>query len=150
MRKFISILNLILAAAATCLTMLVLVASHTIQAVLPAVVCVVWTLCAVMLLRSRRLWPWVGCLVAVSAATLQMGAETLRFLALTWRAEYGDRSIELDPSTIGIPLFFSGLFTIGALFILIALLSLPVWPVTKKQMPNKSLQATAAAPASCD
>jgi hypothetical protein len=135
MRKFITILNLVLAAAATCLTALVLVSAHTIQVVLTIAVCIVWTLCAASLLRSRRLWPWVGSLLAVSGMTLQVGADTLRLLALIWRAESGDRSIELDPSTIGIPLFFSGLFTVGALFMLAALLSLPAWRF-KEQMPN--------------
>jgi hypothetical protein len=132
MRKFISILNLILAAAAICLTLLVLVSTHTPQIVLTLVICIVWTLCAVNLLRSQRLWSWVGNLVVVSAITLEMGADTLRLLALTWRAEYGDRSVELDPSTIGIPLFFSGLLTVAALFLLAAFLFLPVWPFKKK------------------
>jgi hypothetical protein len=131
MRKFITILNLVLAAAATCLTALVLVTSHTVQVVLTIVVCIAWTLCAARLLRSRRLWPWVGSLLAVFAMTLQVGADSLRLLVLTWRSESGDRSIQLDPSTIGIPLFLSGLFTIGALCLLTALLSLPIWPLRK-------------------
>jgi hypothetical protein len=42
MRKFISILNLILAAAAICLTLLVLVSTHTPQVVLTLVICIVW------------------------------------------------------------------------------------------------------------
>jgi hypothetical protein len=141
MRKFIFILNLISAIAAACLTALGLIAAHTIHEALPFVVSAVWVVCAVRLLKSR-LWPWVGSLLAVSAGALQMGAETLRFFTLTWRAEAGDRSIELDPSTIGIPLFFSGLLTIAALFILVALLSLPFW----KQMPNTALEPTPTAP----
>jgi hypothetical protein len=145
MRKFIFILNLISAIAAACLTALSLIAAHTVQEVFPFIIAVVWVICAVRLLKSR-LWPLAGSLVAVSAGTLQMGAETLRLLALSRRAEAGDRSIELDPNTIGIPLLGSGLFTAVALIILVALLSFPFW----KPMPNKSLQATAAAPASCD
>jgi hypothetical protein len=141
MRKFIFILNLVSAIAAACLTGAGLIAAHTIHEALPFVVSAVWVVCAVRLLKSR-MWPWVGSLLAVSAGALQMGTETLRFLTLTWRAEAGDRSIELDPSTIGIPLFFSGLFTVAALLILAALFSLPLW----KQMPNTALEPTATAP----
>jgi hypothetical protein len=141
MRKFIFILNLVSAIAAACLTGAGLIAAHTIHEALPFVVSAVWVVCAVRLLKSR-MWPRVGSLLAVSAGALQMGTETLRFLTLTWRAEAGDRSIELDPSTIGIPLFFSGLFTVAALLILAALFSLPLW----KQMPNTALEPTATAP----
>jgi hypothetical protein len=126
MRKFIVILNLISAIAVTWMTALGLNGSHTFFDVLPFIIAVVWVICAARLHKSH-LWPWVGSLLVVSAFALEMGAEALHFLTLSWRAEAGDRSIVLDPSTIGIPLFFSGLFTIGALLILIALLSLPMW-----------------------
>ena len=134
MRKFIFVLNLISAIGTVCLTTLGLIVSHTVHDVLPFAVGVVWVICAVRLLKSR-LWPWVGSLLAVSGVVLQMGVVTLRFLTLIWRAEYGDNSIELDPTTIGNPLFCSGLFAVGALFILVALLSLPFW----KQMPNQKV-----------
>jgi hypothetical protein len=141
MRKFIFILNLIAAISAACLTGLGLISAHTIHEALPFCISAIWVVCAVRLLKSR-LWPWIGSLLAVSAGALQLGAETLRFLSLVWRAEAGDRSIVLDPSTIGIPLFFFGVFTIAALFILAALLSLPFW----KQMPNTALEPTPTVP----
>src|SRR6266481_847561 len=120
MRKFIPIMNLVSAilAALASLPTLVSLFSHTPQRALPSVLCIIWTLCAVKLLSSQRLWPWVGSMVAVAAATLQVGAETLRFLTLFWRAEYGDMFIKLDPTTVGAPLAISGLFTVALLLIL--------------------------------
>jgi hypothetical protein len=142
MRKFISSLNLVSAIAVACLTTLGFFVSRTVHNMLPSIVGIVWAICAVRLIKSH-LWPWVGSLLAVSMFALQLGAETLRYLTLIWRAEAGDRSIELDPSTIGIPLFCSGLFTIGMLFMLVALLSLPLW----KHTPGKdALDPTATVP----
>jgi hypothetical protein len=136
MRKCISILNVLLAIATGAAATLGLIFSHTLHDVLPFAICILWAISAVKLLKSRCLWPWVGSLVVVCAVVLETGADTLRFLTLTWRAQSGDNSIELDPSTIGIPLFFSGLSAIGFLLFLVALLSLPFWPTTKEQMPN--------------
>jgi hypothetical protein len=101
-----------------------------------SVIPVVWTICALFLLKSQRLWPWIGSLLAVSAMTLSFGAETLRFIELSWRASYGDTTVEVDPTTIGIPLVCLGIFTIGFLCVLFALFSLPAWPATKKHMPD--------------
>jgi hypothetical protein len=141
MRKFIFILNLISAIAAASLAALVLVASHTTHEVLPFAISAVWVVCALRLLRSR-LWPWVGSLLVVSAGVLRMEADSLHFLTLIWRAEAGDTSIELDPTTVGNPLACCVLSTILALFILVALLSLPFW----RQMPNTALEPTPTAP----
>jgi hypothetical protein len=139
MRKVICIGNLIIAALATCISVLatrdwILSPKGRFDwvSVMPAV----WTICALFLLKSQRLWPWIGSLLAVSAMTLSFGAETLRFIELLWRANYGDRTVEVDPTTIGIPLFGSGIFTIGFLFVLIVLFSLPAWSAPKKQIPD--------------
>lgn len=50
-----------------------------------------------------------------------------RFILLSRQALAGDPSVDLDPSTIGIPLFCSALLAIVSLFVLVALLSLPFW-----------------------
>src|SRR4051812_24900438 len=131
MRKVISFLNLVVAIGMAGLMILAVASSHTFQTILQFVACLIWTFFAVRLLRSQRLWPWIGSLIFVSAATLIFGAQMLRFFSLAWRAEYGDRSVVLDPSTIGIPLFCSGLLTAATLALLLSLLSLPAWSFKK-------------------
>jgi hypothetical protein len=130
-RKFISILNLVAAVGMTIL-MTVGLLSLTIQSASQFVACLLWIFCAVWLRRSRRLWPWIGCLVLVSAMALAWGAELLRVMSLIWRAEYGDRTVEIDPSTVGAPLFLSGLFTVATLALLAALFSFPARPSRKE------------------
>jgi hypothetical protein len=139
MRKVICVGNLIIAALATCISVLATrdwIFSPKGRFDWVSVIPVVWTICALFLLRSQRLWPWVGSLLAVSAMTLSFGTETLRFVELLWRADYGDKTVVVDPTTIGIPLFGSGIFTIGFLFVLFALFSLPAWPATKRRTPD--------------
>jgi hypothetical protein len=77
MREFISLLNLVVAVGMTVLMMLDLITAPSIQSILQFVACVSWILCAVWLRRSRELWPWVGCVILVSAVTLIWGAELL-------------------------------------------------------------------------
>jgi hypothetical protein len=89
--------------------------------------CLLWMYCAFMLWKSPRLWAWVGSLVGVLLLTVQLGAQTLRLLSLVRQASYGDKSIHVDPSTIGIPLFGFAVMTLGAFLLLLMLLSLPVW-----------------------
>ena len=126
MRNCIVISNLIAAAGATCLAALALISSFSSTGALFAGACVVWTVSEAALLKARAILPWALGLVAVLSITLCCGAETLRLLSLLWRAEYGDRSVQLDPTTVGIPLFCSGLFFLAALLALLALASLPV------------------------
>ena len=133
MRKFISTLNLVVAVGMAVLMMLVLISAPGIRSSLQFVVGVMWILCAVRLRRSRELWPWVGCLILVSAVTLIWGAELLRIQGLIWQAGYGDRSIEIDPSTVGAPLFVSGLLTLCTLALLVTLFSLPAWQFRKEK-----------------
>jgi hypothetical protein len=139
MRKVICVGNLIIVALATCISILATrdwILSPKGRFDWVSVIPVVWAVCALFLLKSQRLWPWIGSLLAVSAMALSFGAETLKFIELSWRASYGDTTVEVDPTTIGIPLVCLGIFTIGFLFVLIVLFSLPAWSAPKKQMPD--------------
>ena len=127
MRNFITALNLVIPSLGAGFTILALPWVHDFDSVLQLALFGLWVVCAIRLWSSPRLWAWIGSLVAVSVITLQFGAYTLRFLGLFWQAAYGDRSVELDPSTVGIPLAGLGLMTVGAMFFLVLLLSLPVW-----------------------
>ncbi len=125
MLKIISSLNLGVAIAAMCLSTLALVFDHTLDGVLPCVICAAWAASAVWLRRSRRLWPWVGSLVSVAVVTLAFGQGLLRVLIDVWRFQYGDRSVHLDPSTSGAALITFAPLTCGSLILLLGLLILP-------------------------
>src|ERR1035437_3745911 len=125
MRKVICVGNLIIAALATCISIL---ATRD------------W------ILSPKGRFDWVSVIPVVWAVSSQVAtfmamalsfcAQTLKFIELSWRASYGDTTVEVDPTTIGIPLVCLGIFTIGFLFVLIVLFSLPAWSAPKKQMPD--------------
>jgi len=127
MRDVIAILNLVFASLGAVIAILGVALSRDIGSMLQLGLLVLWVICAIKLWTSPRLWPWFGSLIAVSIITLQLGAGALRFLGLFWQAGYGDRSIMLDPTTIGAPLAGSVLMTVGAVFLLLLLLTLPAW-----------------------
>ena len=137
MRELIFILNLIAAIWVTSLTVIGVVVSRSVRDALAVLIGLGWIACAVRLKRSG-LWAWVGSLLPASAIVAWLGAMTLRFIALIERAQAGDRSIELDPTTIGIPFLGSGMLTIGAMGFLVALFSFPLF----RGEPNRTLQGT--------
>lgn len=136
MRKFITTLNLVASVGMTYLmtfSMTRSLFSLTIQNALQLAACLLWVFCALWLRRSRRLWPWIGCLILVSAMSLIWGTMLLRVVSLIWQAGYGDRSIEIDPSTVGAPFFVCGFLTLCTSALLITLFSLPAWQFKKEK-----------------
>lgn len=141
MRIVISTLNLVAAIRAAGISMLALVALYEVESILFFFGCLVWVFCAVWLFRGGGVLPWFVSLIFVSAGALAFGSTLLRFHFLAWRAQKGDRSIEVDPSTIGMPLFGSLVLTLGALVLLVALLCLPAWPNRRghRALPNAAV-----------
>jgi hypothetical protein len=124
-------LNLIAASVMAGLSVLEAVFSHTIQTNMWLIVFLAWIFFAVWLLRSRLLWPWLGSLLVVSVVTLGSGSEVLHFYILILRAGYRDRSVHIDPSSVGMPLIGSLLLTVATCALLVVLSTLPVWQVKK-------------------
>ena len=63
--------------------------------------------------------------------SLFFGAEVLRVMGFVWRFEYGDPTVDIDPTTVGAPLFGSSAFTVGYVALLVALCTIPAWPFRK-------------------
>ena len=139
MREMIFILNRMVAIGATSLAAIGLVIERSGRDVPVVLVGLGWIACAVRL-KASGLWAWIGSLIAAAAIVVVTGAETVRYIALILRADAGDRSVELDPTTIGMPLFGSALATLGAAGFLVALLSLPL----VRDKPTRPLQPTPA------
>jgi hypothetical protein len=137
MRELIFVLYLMAAIGVSCLTVIGVVVSRSVHDALVVLIGLGWIVCAVRL-KVSGLWAWVGSLLATSAIVAGMGAQTLRYTALIARAQAGDTSLELDPSTIGMTLLCSGMLTIGALGLLVALFSFP-W---LRGEPNRTLRGT--------
>ena len=103
-------------------------------------IAVFWFVAAVLLMKKHRLWSWSSCLLVTVFWLSDWCFELLRLFTLAWRAQYGDEAIVLDPSTIGIPIFVTGMILTILVILLIGILVLPL--VSIPMHPTSPLQAT--------
>ena len=132
MRTAICILNLI-AALCICLTYVAVTYREGFDAiwVIPLVMSTIWVVSAAKLFTTAHLWPWLLSVVAVLMGLGSGLAGIVQCVTLIRRAVHGDRSIHLDPSTVGIPLFGFCFLAVGSLVLLTALLKLRSIPRRK-------------------